>query len=155
MVRYSKLGRLIVTGAALFAVPACNGFLGSDHRPVEVSMTLQRSWDRPPVFEAEIGGRRVQVTGHLDGQRTVRIIQAPRSGELPVTVRLLDADGGTLASTQYTQLFESKTTHWVAVSVGTRRPLGICIGELLALPTRFPTDTVFVMYGSIPDDAVC
>ena len=104
---------------------------------------------------AEIGGRHVAVTGALDGSRADRTIRASRSGELPVTLVLLNAEGDTIASTHYTQLFENGSTHWVAVSLGTRRPVGHCIGELLVLATNSPPDTAFVMYGSLPNGAIC
>jgi hypothetical protein len=46
--------------------------------------------------------------------------------------------------------------HWVAALVGPQRPLGICIGAVVTSPlTVGSADTLFVMYGNIPDGAIC
>jgi len=46
--------------------------------------------------------------------------------------------------------------HWVAALVGSQRPGRHCIGTLAVAPLRGGgADTLFVMYGSIPDGAIC
>ena len=141
---------------ALLLLAACNDVLGIGGRAVAVSLTQQRAWDPPPVLLVYIeGGRPVELTGRRDGQRVDRQIQAPKFAELSVVVRLIGAQGDTIAATNYRQDFERGNIHWVAVDVGPRRPIGICIGTVLTIATNSPPDTAFVMYGQIPEDAIC
>jgi hypothetical protein len=141
--------------AVLLGVTACRGFFDLTGRDVTVSVRLQRSWDPPPVLRVIVGGRRVEIEARLDGRRVDEEIQAPGSGDLPVVVQLIGADGNAFAETQFAQRFERGNSHWVAVDVGPERPLGICIGIVLAIPTPFEGDTTFVMYGKIPVGAIC
>jgi len=46
--------------------------------------------------------------------------------------------------------------HWVSAWVGEHRPIGHCFGTLVPVPKVPPlADSMFVMYGRIPKDAVC
>ena len=144
----------IVGCSALSFLAGCSSILGIGDRDVSISITTQRAWDPPPVFEVTIGRRRVELVAAPNRDRMEKQIQAPGSGNIPVTVRLI-LQGQTLATTQFVQEFSQHNTHWVAVDVGPRRPLGHCLGILVALPTGTGPDTAFVMYGRIPKDAIC
>jgi hypothetical protein len=155
--RVDSLNRLTVAVccSSLLLLAGCLSIVGISERDVHVSITLQRAWDPPPSLQVYIDGRRVEIDARSDGRRAEREVQASRSGELLVGVRLLNADKDTLAATQFLQRFDRRNSHWIALTVGPQRPIGHCIGNLLALALPSESDTAFVMYGRIPDGAIC
>ena len=83
-------------------------------------------------------------------------MRGPRYGEVPVRVTLLAASGDTLTAVHFSQRFQRDHQHWLSALVGRHRPVGHCIGSLAASPLGAgAADTLFVMYGSIPEDAIC
>lgn len=59
------------------------------------------------------------------------------------------------ATVEFTQRFQRNHEHWVAAMVGPNRPRGICVGVVEARPLRTGSDTLFVMYGSLPHGVIC
>ena len=152
------LRRIVVVAfcwsTALFFTACLEGF-GLRDSDVTVSLAMSRAWESPPILHVYIEGRPpVSLAGRRDGQRVEREIE-PRLGSRLVAVLVVNAEGDTLASTRYSQSFERGKSHWVATIVGEARPIGHCIGVLLAIPLRSAPDTAFVMYGSLPQGAVC
>lgn len=110
------------------------------------------------VLRTDIGGkRRVELaTDAARGRHASTDVRGDQYGNVPVRVMLLTASGDSVAAVSFFQDFHRGYQHWVAALVGPQRPLGICTGAVVASPlTVGNTDTLFVMYGNIPDDAVC
>jgi hypothetical protein len=84
----------------------------------------------------------------------VSLRRQPAVGE---EVRLLaNVRGDTLGSASFTHRFESDRRHWISAQLDTTRPVGFCFGELLAIPlSPARTDSMYVMFGSIPEGAIC
>ncbi|HEX6966332.1 MAG TPA: hypothetical protein VF166_11070 [Gemmatimonadaceae bacterium] len=153
---HSRLRGMVLV-AWVMALTACADLSGSRGPKISVSLDLQHAFDVQPVLHVDIDGQRVQlITPDTGAPRASIDIRGARYGALPVRVTLATVLGDTLASVGFSQQFERNTDHWVGADVGTRRPLGMCIGDLLAVPLAAPGgDTLFVMYGGIPEGAIC
>ena len=147
---------VVVCCAAALVFAACLDVLALGDSDITLSLQMRRSWESPPVLHAYIeGSRPVTLTARRDGRRVERQLDPRRGGESLVVLRLMTGDGDTLASTRYTQSFERGKSHWVAILVGQDRPIGHCIGNLVAIPMRLASDTAFLMYGGLPHGAIC
>jgi hypothetical protein len=144
-----------ITIASSVLCAGCLSLLGSGEEDFTVSLAMQRSWEPPPVLHVTAFGRLVKLTGRSDGVRIEEEVEPRHAGPQEVRVRLVSADGETIASTQHRLVFEPGNSHWIAMVVGRHRPIGHCIGNLTVVPTSLPTDTVFVMHGRIPHGAIC
>jgi len=81
---------------------------------------------------------------------------APRSGELTVSMLLLESSGRVLGGGAFNQTFRRDSNQWVAARVGGGRPIGGCVGRVWAVPLGGAVqDTLFVMHGGLSKDAVC
>ena len=141
--------------SAALLLSSCLEVFGLEDSDVTVSLAMRRNWESPPILHVYIeGSRPIALAGQRDGNRVERRV-APRLGARFVVLRLLSSDGDTLASTEYSQSFKRGSAHWVALVVGQDRPIGHCIGTLLAIPTSLEADTAFVMYGGLPHGAIC
>ena len=129
--------------------------------PKEPDLTISLTSDVPlsssHVFRVEVDGTRYDLplgsaTTRYSMDRTV-----PRTGSFNVTASLLDGSNP-VASASFLQVFERDRDHWVSAIIALQRPVGHCFGTMIALPyltTSAAADSVFLMYGSIPKDAVC
>jgi hypothetical protein len=135
----------------------CSDLFGPGGPRISVSLELQRPVGVPPVLQADIGGRRVRLVPAGGGAlRASADVRGRQFGRAPVHVALLTPLGDTLATVDFPQQFERDHAHWVAALVGQHRPIGHCIGSLAVAPLRVgDTDTLFVVYGSIPESAIC
>lgn len=71
---------------------------------------------------------------------------------------LLTGSRDTLSMLEFTQEFRRGHRHWLSAVIGRDRPDGFCIGTVAAAPLRTApagADSLFVMYGGMPEDAVC
>ena len=112
--------------ASILALAGCSDVLGLGGPKIVVSVARQSNVGDPLLMRADIGGRRVEV----ESARTV----------------------------EFTQGFQHGDRHWISAVVGPDRPDGFCIGAVVAAPLRTSpagADSLFVMYGGIPEDAVC
>jgi hypothetical protein len=159
--------RSAVTGvgvASMLGLAACSDLFGG-HRPrVVVSVDAPAAAAGRLVLQADIGGRRVRVTSVRPGVERASVeVRGPRLGAVPVRVTLETAAGENLGAVTFTHRLERDNAHWVSGLVATRRPVGHCIGEVVATPLRAvataagltASDSLFVMYGRIPEGAVC
>src|SRR5688572_7450454 len=124
---------------------------------ISVSYSPHPSLDVPTELRVVISGRRVQIPAST-GATAPRAVQIRGHwyGETPTRVALLDAEGDTLAAVAFTHHLSRNSDHWVSARVGIERPLGFCIGTIAAARLRAPSaDTLFVMYGGIPEGAIC
>lgn len=142
----------------LLLTGACNPL---DEGPA-VSISAYADVALPPghVFEVTIAGVRHEVQMGSDRHTRYEINrEAPRTGQLDVTARLRGPAGVSRAEGTFRQRFQDGSNHWVAGHVGTHRPVGHCIGSLLAIgidpAPAAGADTLFILYGGIPNDAVC
>jgi hypothetical protein len=149
--------RPAVAALALLVAAACDDGPGANRPPLAVSVTLSAATLVPPTFVAEVGGVRVRTTARAVPQMPAEVqVRAPRLGEVPARVALLGAAGDTLAAATFTHRFERGARHWISGWVGTRRPVGLCLGWVVATPLRGSTpDSLFVSYGWLPEGAVC
>lgn len=127
-----------------------------------LSISLYSEVDLPPGHVFEVTVARDSHRLQLGTDRHTRFDmkrEAPRTGELDVAARLLSPSGDILAETAFPQRYRQGSNHWVSAWIGTRRPIGHCIGSLeiieIAPPMAVGADTLFVMYGSLPHGAVC
>lgn len=152
--RGSSAIRTIVSAVAALALSGCSDLLGPGAPTLSVSLSLER-WTTPaPVLHADVGGKRLVVHATSSSGSGTEL-RGPRYGEVPVRVSLLTAAGDTLGSVAFSQRFQRGHLHWVSAVLGVRRPAGHCIGAQTATPVRGTADTLFVMYGGIPEGAVC
>lgn len=145
---------------ALLLLAGCS--LVDPERP-DLSISLRSDVDLPPgtVFRVVIDGQSHDL--QLGSQRDTRYSidrQAPRAGEFAVTASLVSASQTTLAAASFVQQYVPDADHWVSAWVGEHRPIGHCFGTLVPVPIVPPlaaprADSLFVMYGRIPKDAVC
>jgi hypothetical protein len=135
---------------------ACAQLPGFGGSQVTVSVALHSSAAAAPTLRVDLGGQSVAIgpVGYGAGGASVSV-RGPRYGERPIHAALLAPAGDTLGSVAFTQRFHRWHRHWVAAVIGTSRPVGSCVGELVVAPVRGGADTLFVTYGSLPDGAVC
>lgn len=145
---------------ALLLLAGCS--LTGPERP-DLSISLRSDVDLPPgsLFRVVIDGQSHDL--ELGAQRDTRYSidrHAPRTGEFAVAASLVNASQATLASATFMQEYVADANHWVSAWVGEQRPIGHCFGTLVPVPIVPPlaaprADSMFVMYGRIPKDAVC
>lgn len=143
----------VLLGAALIASTGCDLF-DPDRRNLSVSLYTEAA---TPVAQlhATAGTKRVVLLADADGERSKQVV-APRDALLRVRVTLLDVSADTLADVIFDQVFASRDDeHWIAASVGRRRPAGHCIGTLVVAPLSAGSDSLYLTYGHIPRDAIC
>jgi hypothetical protein len=138
----------------VLVLAGCPDLFGPGGPKLSVALNLQQPVTPAPILQADVGGRRVELRATSSSEVRTEV-RGPRYGEVPVRVALLAAAGDTLGSAAFSQLFQRDHAHWVVALVGMLRPRGHCIGELAVIPVRGTADTLFVMYGSIPEGAVC
>jgi len=146
-------GSIILIGAMIVALTACDLF-EPPRRNLRVSLVTPVAIPAARLH-VRIALQRVVLRADAVGE-TSKQLTAPRDVSLPVNVALLDFAEDTLARVEFRQRFGgSDDDHWVLAVIGVNRPIGFCIGSLAmaALPTG--SDTLFVMYGHIPRDAIC
>lgn len=149
------MSRLRIAALAVAVAAACSSPSGPDAPRISVSLDLQAPITPAPVLAADIGGRRVEVPPAARAGESGVEVRGPRYGEVPVRAALVGAAGDTLAAVAFTHRLARGAGHWVSALVGRHRPQGHCIGSVAVAPLRGASDTLFVMYGSIPDGAVC
>lgn len=143
--------------AAALALAGCGDMLGLVGPRITVSLGVERALPGTPSLHADIGGQRVEVASNgPGGPRADREVRGPRYGTVPVKVALVTASGDTTAKVEFSQDFERDHNHWVSGHVSQQRPVGHCIGTLIVTPlANAPADSLFVMYGAIPQGAIC
>ena len=147
-----------ITLATILAVSACS-ILDPDGPDLSISVQPDVNLPASMSFHVTVGGDAHDL--RLGTERTRYGIErhAPRDGELNVSVALRDAADRTLAQASFDQVFKEGSDHWVSGIIGTRRPIGHCIGTLVVVPIIPPVaaggDSLFIMYGSIPKGAIC
>jgi hypothetical protein len=154
-VKYNQRGGAAgVICALTFA--GCSTLFTPSGPKISVSMAVERPPTVPTVLRADIGGQRVELASTEPGPPRSTDVRGRQYGLVPVRVALLTTDGASLAAVEFSQQFERDRNHWVAARLGQHRPLGHCIGTLVAAPLRQGgADTLFVMYGSLPEGAIC
>lgn len=154
-VRHSSI--LPAAAGLALALAACSSVLGLGGPRIWLSLAMEQALPEAPVLHVDIGGQEVEVAAtSASAPRDERQVRGPRYGDVPVRVALLAASGDTMAAVEFTQGFQRDHNHWVSGIVGHRRPLGHCIGALVAAPLRnMESDSLFVLYGAIPEGADC
>ena len=149
---------LSVVGIAMGASGvACSSLAGPSGPEISVSLTVQQPSASGAALFVTVGGRDVSLRASAStSQRTDASLEPGKFGTLPVRVVLLSSSADTLATVSFSQTFERGYTSWIGSFVSHVRPLGFCTGTVVAAPLRTsPSDTLFVMYGSIPEGAIC
>ena len=134
---------------AVLLMAGCSSIFGAGGPHLSIALRVDAEVERRLALEVEVGGD----AWHLDEPRTIHT-HAPRSGELPVTVRLL-ASSQVLATESYTKFFSDDHDHWIHAWVGQNRPIGHCIGGLTVIPLGAAADTLFLLNGSIHREVIC
>lgn len=152
----AKYGGLLAIACTL-ALAGCESLLGVGGPVIVVSLGMQGTVEAPLFLRADIGGRQVEVQSRILGDdRAFTEGHGPRYGEVPVRATVLSASRQELATVSFTQEFRRGNRHWLSALVGQQRPEGFCIGAVAAAPLRTGgADSLFVMYGGMPEDAVC
>ena len=147
------------------ALIGCSEFAGSGGPEISLHALVTSTVAERPLLRVDIAWRRETIEADLSGFRPGRSteIHGPRYGDVPVRVTLLSSEGAPLAAVEFVQEFARNNNHWVTAVIGTHRPGGFCIGALEVVPLpvgAFPEsaavqDTLFVMHGRMPKDAIC
>lgn len=155
-------GQLSMLGVAgTLALAGCSDVLGLGGPKIVVSVARQSNGGDPLLLQADIGGRRVEVESPRtldDYDEEYREVRGPRFGDVRVQATVLTASRDTLATVEFTQGFRRGDQHWISAVVGPNRPEGFCIGDMVAAPLRTApagADSLFVMYGGLPEGAIC
>ena len=128
---------------------------------LNISLTTEAVLPQNSLFRVRIDGQPRDLSLGNGTAPTYSIdTHAPASGNLNVIVTLIAPSGDIAAETSFTQHFDNDDAHWVSGYVGTRRPVGMCMGTVIAVmmrPSYIPQegDSLFVAYGSIPKGAIC
>lgn len=147
-----------ITLVGLVALVGCSDLFGLKGPEITVSLDVQPAVGTAFVLRTDIGGKqRVELTTDATrGRHASTDVRGDQYGNVPVRVMLLTASGDSIAAASFFQDFRHGYQHWVAALVGPQRPFGICTGAVVASPlTVGRTDTLFVMYGNIPQNAIC
>ena len=140
--------------AALTAA-ACRSASGPDAPEVTVSIGVQHPATMSALLRTRLGPRVVDLT-LVNAGGASRVVRAPGTGAVPVSVVLVTPDSDTLAAVSFTHQFEPDADHWVRTYVGRNRDPYFCEGAVLRTALRgSTTDTLFVMHGSLPHGAIC
>jgi hypothetical protein len=141
-------------------LPGC-GVLDVEEPDLSVSLHSDAPLPRAYTFRVTVDGERfdLRVDSGFVAQAD-REVGVSREGDLHVTAELLDPMGRLVADTSFTQTYDNDSNHWVSGHIGERRPVGFCIGNVYAVRIDPPVataraDSLFVMVGSIPKDAIC
>ena len=155
----------LAAALAGFMLSGCSAFSSPETPVIRLYAAVDRQVAEAPVVRVSIGGRRVDVTPHIKGGRPTFDIETrgPRFGNVGVRVALLSIDGDSLATVEFTQLFERGQIHWINTLVGLNRPVGDCIGYMAVKPLPVDAfaesgavpDTLFVTYGGLPKGYFC
>jgi hypothetical protein len=152
-------GRLLYAlFAGVFSLAAgCGDLFGPDRPDVTVSLDVLTPTVSARALRVAIGNRSTEVPAPpAGGTRTEQQVRGQGFGTQSVQVALVGSAGDTLAVAAFPQHFERHTRHWIAGLVGRQRPLGTCVGMVATAPVRGTlADTLFVMYGGLPDGATC
>ena len=142
---------------ALGAAAGCADLFGPDEPDVTVSLEALPPSAAARPLRVVVGDRAMEVPAPPSGRaREERTLRAPGFGTQLVEVALVGAAGDTLAAATFPQDFQRHSQHWVTGLVGPRRPIGACVGSVAIAPVRGgANDTLFVMYGGLPDGAFC
>jgi hypothetical protein len=138
-------------------VVSCSVPFGPSGATVSVSLAMQQPSASAPRLLVSVGERVVSLRASDTLFRTVDTkLETTQFGSFPVKVTLMDGGADTLATMAYTQTFERGSKSWIASYVSRTRPVGFCTGTVLAAPLRNASrDSLFVMYGSLPEGAIC
>lgn len=150
--------RHVTTVVGTAAIVACSGLFGPSGPPITVSFDVQPVVGSAFIVRNEIGGRRVVLAADpARGGHASTAIHGERYGSVPVQVTLLTTGGDSLTAVSFfSQDFHHGAHYWVAAGVARQRALSVCAGAVLAAPVRArSTDTLYVTYGGLPDNAVC
>lgn len=152
---FSRWRMFAMTGI-LFAALGCSSVFGPDGPELSLSLSTETGVEGIGSFRVEVGGESFEPV-ETGASREVR---APRDGRLQVRAVVFDEADEALASVEFEQDFRERHSHWVSGRVGLTRPTFFCVGTVRAAPlevrgeSQVP-DTLFVMYGSLPEGAVC
>ena len=149
--------RHAATFVGMVGAVGCSDLFGPSGPPITLSFDVQSVAGTALVLRNDIGGQRVELAAdQAHGGHASIDVRGGRYGNVPVHVTLLMASGDSVTAISFSQDFQHGYHHWVAARVGRQRPLGICVGTVMAAPIAAgSTDTLYVMYGGIPDGAVC
>ena len=149
-----------VAAVLLIVVGGCASISGAENSDVSVSLFSEFVLPPAHTFRVTVDGQRIDLPLGTSADRNSLTREAPAAGDRPVTAELVDSRGVVLSGISFTQQYFDDRNHWVAAHLGARRPIGHCIGSLLATPlpasiARTSADSLFVMFGSLPRGAVC
>ena len=149
--------RRAVAMAALGCVGGCSSLLGVSGPRITLSLDAASASARGLVLRADVGGRRITLAQNQETPGPSSMdLRGDSYGSVPVLVRIETAAGDSVAAVRFTQEFSRGDIHWISAVVGPTRPIGFCIGALVAnAAATGHGDTLFVAYGSLPEDAIC
>lgn len=122
-----------------------------------MSLAVQQPFPTATALHVSINGHRVVIQAPAaPSQRSEGVLNAEGLGALPVRVVLVSGGVDTIAAVAFTRSFERDFEYGMGADVARVRPIGLCIGTILAAPLRSrPGDTLFVSISGLPKDAVC
>jgi hypothetical protein len=148
----------------LLVLAGCSDILGGSGPRVYLSVGAQRMLPAEVRLHVESDGHTAELAtiGPLDEQQPT-YFRPGGYGQREVRLELRSASGATITDYAYAQTFPRDSNHWIVVALGTSRPIGLCIGNLAAIPlpagaldgNPASADSMFVMHGSLPEGAVC
>lgn len=150
--------RILACLSILVAASGCSILFGPDEPDVTISLSAGDDVERAMALDVGLGGRVFRVEANSSSPPMTA--RAPDVGAHTVRVELVEVPDEVLATAQFSQTFQEDYDHWIAGIVGVYRPVGHCIGELIVVPlepagSQTEPDTLFLMHGGIPRDAVC
>lgn len=157
MTRLPSLARLVslsvLTGFMIGGCSSVDPFGPS----IQVSLVGQEPIALSPVLRVEAGDNTISLRAtEVPMGRANAVLRVRGYGETPIKVTMLSGQSDTLATVGWSLNLQAGYQYGIAALVTRVRPMGTCVGTVLATPLRnSPSDTLFVMYVAMPKGAIC
>jgi hypothetical protein len=149
--------RALLLLVAPLALASCSIIGPSDGPTISVSFSTSGSSNKILTSRVQVNGDVIPLTPTAAGNWQASLdYHASRYGQTSIRVTLTNATGDSLAAITDTFNYERGNLNWIASTVLTSRPVGFCLGSVKAAAVKGTVgDSLFVMIGAIPENAVC
>jgi hypothetical protein len=150
MLRSHLRGTAVCLVGLVLSIDGCAGIFDSDEPNLSLRLDADSVERTDTWLEIDVGGRQFTL---IPGQN-IEAYFSPL-GEVPVSVEL-KTSGEVIVAEAFALRFFENADHWIHIEIGLDRPFGHCVGLVTAHSLSAPpTDSLFVIRGSLRRDVVC